>query len=68
MLQFDKSGDPLHDSNLLIELDENQQNFSNLRSQNRKNLHTSIKQEEAVNLAQNSQQAVNAGGTHVHIK
>ena len=41
MLQFDKSGDPLNDQNMLIDLDEN--NFSSLREHNRYYLHQSIK-------------------------
>lgn len=41
MLQFDKSGDPLNDQNMLIDLDEN--NFASVREQNRFFLHQSIK-------------------------
>lgn len=52
MLIFDKTGDPLNDQNLLLDIDEN--NFSSLREQQRKHLHSSIKQEEALSLAQNN--------------
>jgi hypothetical protein len=37
MFMFDKSGDPLNDKNLLIDLDES--NYSSLRATQRKHLH-----------------------------
>ncbi len=35
MLQFDKTGNPLNNQNLLIEMEEKSQSFSQLRDQNR---------------------------------
>jgi hypothetical protein len=41
MFKFDKSGDPLNDQNILLDLDES--SYSSLKEYNRKLLHTSIK-------------------------
>jgi len=52
MLQFDQSGDPLNNQNVLLDLDE--QNYSSLRAHQRRHINQSIKQEQSVNLAQNN--------------
>lgn len=41
MLQFDKSGDPLNDQNILLDLDE--KNYLSIREHNRRLLNKSIR-------------------------